>query len=673
MLAAYRTAILGDSVLPALSLNENELSRMSYDLSYLFGAEMLDRYLTRLLFEWADHPSGHAVLDAVVSPRTIMTMSELFRAADLSRPASAYPVARAAKPRKVIMHVGPTNSGKTHNALRALAGAQSGVYAGPLRLLAHEIWERLNKGQIVPLGVEMDAHTEPDTRTNFDVGGPAIRKEASPQYARACNLLTGEEQKIVMESGALLSCTVEMVSVNAEYDVAVVDEIQMLADPDRGGAWSNAVLGISARELHLCGEETAVPLVEAMLRDTGDELIVNRYRRLTPLQAADEGLKNDLNLVQKGDCVVCFSRTKIFTYKKRIEEATGMRCAVAYGRLPPEIRSEQAALFNDPDSGYDILVASDAVGMGLNLKIKRIIFDTVRKYDGNRLVLLSTSQIKQIAGRAGRYGLHGKDEAGGIVTAMQDADLPDIRRALAAPMQPLRYARVQLLSQSIRYVMNTLPPGVSLQIAVDVYHYVAKLHPSYEIPDTRDLENRISLIDPIGKNNSFNERMLLHMAPVPQRDPLAQDVLRCIVRTYNSSMRVSLRKAFQEAGVWDQYQDILTALRESKIQGDKSVMLGVLETVHKVIVMYLWLSYRQGVAFPDQEDAFLLKEETEAAMDTLLQALTPSSVGKRHTRARRDDGLSYKSLKEFKQELYHKKSEKHINSVQSLEASTTAQ
>lgn len=271
------------------------------------------------------------------------------------------------------MHVGPTNSGKTHQALQALAAAKTGCYAGPLRLLAHEIWDRLNKGQIVPAGVTLDSSAAVDDNGGMDLldGGahtkpPVLTKEHNERFARACNLITGEEQRIVAED-ALISCTVEMLQFSRFLDVAVVDEIQMIADPARGSSWTAAVLGLCAREIHLCGEETAVEVIKDLVEETGDELIVNRYQRLTPLRVANRSLNGDLKRIEKGDCVVSFSRSGIFALKKRIEDVTNLRCAVAYGRLPPEVRSEQAALFNDPNSGFDVLVGSDAIGMGLNL------------------------------------------------------------------------------------------------------------------------------------------------------------------------------------------------------------------------------------------------------------------------------------------------------------------
>ncbi len=122
-----------------------------------------------------------------------------------------------------------------------------------------------------------------------------------------------------------------------------------------------------AKEIHLCGEETAVELIQTILKHTGDEFIVNRYERLTPLQIAPKSLASNLTSIRPGDFVVGFSRRDIFSLKDLIEEKTGLRCAVAYGRLPPEVRREQAGLFNESHHECPVMVASDAIGMGLNL------------------------------------------------------------------------------------------------------------------------------------------------------------------------------------------------------------------------------------------------------------------------------------------------------------------
>ena len=251
--------------------------------------------------------------------------------ADLRYPVEWYPATRAIQ-RKIVLHVGPTNSGKTYHALKRLEQADTGIYAGPLRLLAHEVYTRLNaKG-------------------------------------KPCDLITGDE-KIVQGGGEaqMKSCTVEMVPLNTDVDVAVIDEIQMIGHKDRGWAWTQALLGLKAKEIHLCGEERSVPLIRELAASMGDEMEIHTYKRLSALATMSTSLRRQLSNLRKGDCVVVFSRVGIHAMKKEIEVATHKRVAIVYGGLPPEIRAQQAKLFNDPENDYDILVASDAIGMGLNL------------------------------------------------------------------------------------------------------------------------------------------------------------------------------------------------------------------------------------------------------------------------------------------------------------------
>lgn len=250
---------------------------------------------------------------------------------DMRYPAEWYPRARAMQ-RTIHLHVGPTNSGKTYHSLKRLEQSQRGFYAGPLRLLAQEVYSRF-KAQ----GIE-------------------------------CALITGDEVRLPDNAyPRITSNTVEMVSLSKDYDVGVIDEIQMIADPRRGWAWTRALLGTRVAELHLCGETRTVPLIKELVALTGDVLHIHNYERLNPLKVEDESLRGDLRKLRKGDCLVSFSRVNIHTLKNDIEKATGRRAAIVYGSLPAEIRTQQANLFNDPDNDYDFLVASDAIGMGLNL------------------------------------------------------------------------------------------------------------------------------------------------------------------------------------------------------------------------------------------------------------------------------------------------------------------
>lgn len=251
---------------------------------------------------------------------------------DLRYPSEWYPKARS-RQRDIHLHVGPTNSGKTYHALKRLEQAEAGVYAGPLRLLAQEVFTRMNSS------------------------------------GKRCILVTGEERRSPDEElkASLVSCTVEMMPMNAVLDVAVIDEIQMIGSPDRGWAWTQAFLGVNAKEVHLCGEERAVPLIQELSAFIGDRLHIHKYDRLSPLEVMWHSLNGNLKQLKKGDCIVSFSVMGIHSMKQDVEKATGRKVAIVYGSLPPETRAQQARLFNDPNNDYDFLVASDAIGMGLNL------------------------------------------------------------------------------------------------------------------------------------------------------------------------------------------------------------------------------------------------------------------------------------------------------------------
>ena len=134
------------------------------------------------------------------------------------------------------------------------------------------------------------------------------------------------------------------------------------------------MLGLKADEIHLCGDPSVLSIVQKICAETSDQLHERHYERFKPLVVEAKTLLGDLKNVRSGDCVVAFSRREIFEVKMAIEKHTNHRCCVIYGALPPETRRQQATLFNDQDNEFDVLVAGDAVGMGLNLNIRRFVF-----------------------------------------------------------------------------------------------------------------------------------------------------------------------------------------------------------------------------------------------------------------------------------------------------------
>jgi len=174
---------------------------------------------------------------------------------------------------------------------------------------------------------------------------------------------------------------------------------------------------VDAREVHACGSPDAAELVKRLCERSGDEFVRHEYDRLTPLTVEDEPLK-DWTQLRKGDCVVTFSRKDIHGVRAEISRETGMRCGVVYGQLPPETRSHQAKLFNDEASNYDVLVASDAIGMGLNLNIRRVIFQSTQKFARQHN---KPASVKTLVAAAHDAGLDDDDDDDELLRQVVDA------------------------------------------------------------------------------------------------------------------------------------------------------------------------------------------------------------------------------------------------------------
>ncbi|KAF2083657.1 P-loop containing nucleoside triphosphate hydrolase protein, partial [Saccharata proteae CBS 121410] len=529
--------------------------------------------------------------------------------ADLRYPTEWYPATREVQ-RKIILHVGPTNSGKTYNALKRLEEAETGVYAGPLRLLAHEVYTRMNaKG-------------------------------------KPCHLITGEERRPPTsdneENGLLNACTVEMIPLNTRLDVAVIDEIQLMGSSDRGWAWTQAFLGVRAKEVHLCGEARTVPLIRELAAAMGDEVEVHNYERLSPLKVADKSLNGNLQELRKGDCVVCFTIVDIHALRRDIEKATGKKVAIVYGSLPPETRAEQARLFNDPDNDYDILVASDAIGMGLNLAIKRIIFETVWKYNGYEKVTLSTADLKQIAGRAGRYrtahdankaaessrNSSGElapntettaipapstpppapaDETVGIVTAFEKEDFEVVRRAMASEPEPLKSAGIYPPDSITERFARYFPPNTPFSYILLRLHEFSSVNKRFHLCGLKDQLQVAELME--GLTLTVADKIIFCASPANVKTNVGKLLVRELAR----------RVSEQRTGAVTDIELLSLDLLDQPTKADR-LSLYHLENLHKGLSLYLWLSYRFKGIFTTRALAFHAKELTEKKIGDALKA-----------------------------------------------------
>lgn len=480
-------------------------------------------------------------------PNEIKRFRGMVESADMTKPDTWFPFARAMK-RKIVYHCGPTNSGKTYNALQRFMEAKKGVYCSPLRLLAMEVFDRVN---------------------------------ASGVY---CSLLTGQERKEFPFSNHV-ACTVEMASTDELYEVAVIDEIQMMVDPCRGYAWTRALLGLKADEIHLCGDPSVLNVVRKICLETGDELVEQHYERFKPLVVEAKTLLGDLKNVRSGDCIVAFSRREIFEVKLAIEKLTNHRCCVIYGALPPETRRQQASLFNDQDNEFDVLVASDAVGMGLNLNIRRVVFYNLSKYNGDKMVPVPASQVKQIAGRAGRRGSRYPD---GLTTTLHLEDLDYLIECLKKPFDEVK--RVGLFPFFEQFeLFSAQLPDLKFPKLLEKFGENCRLDGSYFLCQNLHVRKIANMLERI-QGLSLEDRFNFCFAPVNIRDPKAMYHLLRFASTYAQELPVNI------------------AMGMPKCAARSDAELLDLETRHQVVSMYLWLSNH----FEEERFPYVKKAETMA-------------------------------------------------------------
>jgi ATP-dependent RNA helicase SUPV3L1/SUV3 len=254
--------------------------------------------------------------------------------------------------------LGPTNTGKTHLAIERMLGHSSGIIGFPLRLLARENYDRM-------------------------VARKGLRNVA---------LITGEE-KIVPPDAKYFCCTVEAMPLDRRVEFLAVDEIQLCADPDRGHIFTDRLLHARGMvETMFLGAETIRRLLKRLIPDAE----IETRPRLSELSYAGPA---KLSRLPPRSAIVAFSGAEVYAIAEAVRRRRG-GCAVVMGRLSPRTRNAQVALYQEKE--VDFLVATDAIGMGLNMDVDHVAFAGLSKFDGHRPRLLMAPEVAQIAGRAGR-------------------------------------------------------------------------------------------------------------------------------------------------------------------------------------------------------------------------------------------------------------------------------
>ncbi|AIY79593.1 RNA helicase [Clostridium botulinum] len=337
--------------------------------------------------------------------------------------------------RKFYIHLGDTNTGKTYNAIERLKTAKNGVYLSPLRILALENFERLNKEGVV------------------------------------CDLLTGEEE-IIKVGATHASCTIEKVNLKEHYDIAVIDEIQMISDTHRGMAWSKAVLGLQCDEIHICGASNAKYILEKMLKDCNDEYEIKDYKRSIPLEVQYKNF--NYNDVKDGDAIVVFSKKRVLEIAEDYSRE-GIKASVIYGDLPPEVRRMQYEQFVNKET--KVLVTTDAIGMGVNLPIRRIIFMSIRKFDGEEVRELTSQEVKQVGGRAGRIGIYDVGYIAGVggtadfIKSKLEAEDNIIKKAVVGPSDAILKIKSLPLNEKLA-LWSTREEKLDYYTKMDISEYI---------------------------------------------------------------------------------------------------------------------------------------------------------------------------------------------------------
>ena len=260
---------------------------------------------------------------------------------------------------KITAVLGPTNTGKTFLAIETMLSFDSGMIGFPLRLLAREVYDKI------------------------------IKKISLDKVA----LITGEE-KIIPINAKYFLCTVESMPINKHVDFVGIDEIQMCADHERGHIFTDRLLNLRGEKLTmLMGSSTIKNIVNKLGEDTE---FINR-NRLSKLSYVGH---KKISRINRKTAIIAFSTEEVYAIAELVRRQKG-GAAIVMGSLSPKTRNAQVALYQSGD--VDFLVATDAIGMGINMDLENVFFSNLKKFDGKKLRRLNLSEIGQIAGRAGRY------------------------------------------------------------------------------------------------------------------------------------------------------------------------------------------------------------------------------------------------------------------------------
>jgi ATP-dependent RNA helicase SUPV3L1/SUV3 len=500
-------------------------------------------------------------LEKIAKDRLKTVMSRLKKDWDLSQYKDFFPEARAMK-RKHTFFVGPTNSGKSYRGFNELAQCETGLYLSPLRLLALEGQEELEK------------------------------------RGKLCSLLTGEEMEL-KESALFTASTIEMADLDTPVDCVLVDEVQMILDENRGWAWTQALVGMRSKNILMTGSEECIPTLTKLIVDyLGEELEIVRLERMVGFEVMKSHTPN-LSLVEPSTAIIAFSRRAVLAIKKELEDA-GRTVSVLYGNLSPGVRREEARRFRSGET--EILVATDCIGMGLNLPIKIIIFSEVEKFDGENDRPLTIQEVKQIGGRAGRFG---KFECGYIGAMSKDA-INFVRynmdTAADNEVRPCFVRPTLLQLEALRNQLGSTDIKASISLFESLGNHGEQIICS-SLKDMLEIAEKIE-----GSQNlaalSFTDKHIFTCAPVSTGSTMDAftDWLKGYTHKFPMNIQESKYGAFLNGG-----------------SANEDGVLNHAENCVKALTVYHWLSRKKSKSFPDLERCEDFREKINTYIENSLK------------------------------------------------------
>ena len=512
-----------------LHLSDEELHRRVYEFLVDLMPHSLN--ITPKIKKKVTRRFVHSISDLLVKQQRQELLARTIR--DFK---NLFPMAREMR-RKLTLHIGPTNSGKTYTAMKKLEAADTGYYLAPLRLLALEGYEGLKAK-----GIES-------------------------------SLITGEEQ-ILDDEATHISSTIEMMNYEVDVDVCVIDEVQMIDDRDRGWAWANAIIGAPAQEVIMTGSSNAKEAIIALAEYLGEELEIIEFERKNPLTLLES--PTDPKDVEESTAIIAFSRKEVLRLKQNFSK--NFSVSVVYGNLSPEVRREEARRFREGET--QVLIATDAIAMGMNLPIKTILFSKAEKFDGITQRNLFPSEVHQIAGRAGRYGLSEE----GYVGALNPEALKIVKKNFYKEAREIAIPfKVMANLEHIKLVAKILEEN-SLEVILSFFVKNMEFNGPFYAASLDDMLEASKIVD--AYDLDIATKYHLACAPLTLKSPY-------IIEAYESYIYAL-----------EQKQSVRYV--PPTLAGDHARTTDELlraEDMVKEISLYLWLSYRFGEYFVDEQKA----------------------------------------------------------------------